>query len=93
MRAAEHAPRGPFNLLERTHCLAEIVECGAGVPVERLVVMLASLVTVSQLTSNTSRRGVGQGGGAGGACCEDHGWSGRVACEFSRGVMKYFACF
>ena len=31
MRAAEHALRGPFNLLERRHGLAEIVERGAGV--------------------------------------------------------------
>ena len=38
------------------------------------VVMLASLVTVSCATSYASRRGVGQGGGAGGASCEDHFW-------------------
>ena len=36
------------------------------------VVMLASLIAVSGLASNTSRRGVGQRGGAGGAVCEDH---------------------
>ena len=36
------------------------------------VVMLASFVTISCVTSNTPRRGVGQWGGAGGACCEDH---------------------
>ena len=35
MRATEHAPRDPFRGLERRYCLAEIVECGAGVPVER----------------------------------------------------------
>ena len=29
MRATEHAPRGPFHLLERIHGLAEIVERGA----------------------------------------------------------------
>jgi len=29
MRAAEHAPRDPFRVLERRHCLAEIVERGA----------------------------------------------------------------
>ena len=29
-------------------------------------------VTIASLTSNASRRGVGQWGGAGGACCEDH---------------------
>ncbi len=31
MRATEHAPRGWFNLLERPHALAEIVERSAGV--------------------------------------------------------------
>ena len=36
------------------------------------VVMLASGVAVAQFTSNTSRRVVGQWGGAGGAICEDH---------------------
>ena len=36
------------------------------------VVMLASLIAVSGLASNTSRRVVGQGGGTGGAICEDH---------------------
>ena len=35
MRAAEHAPRDPFRVLERRHGLAEIVERGAGVPVKR----------------------------------------------------------
>jgi hypothetical protein len=35
------------------------------------VVMLASGVTIAQLTSNASRRVVGQWGGAGGACGED----------------------
>ena len=36
------------------------------------VVMLASCITISRPTSNTARRVVGQWGGAGGACCEDH---------------------
>ena len=31
MRAAEHAPRGPFYLLQRRYRLAEIVERGVGV--------------------------------------------------------------
>ena len=35
VRAAEHAPRGPFRVLERRHGLAEIVERGASVLVER----------------------------------------------------------
>ena len=35
VRATEHAPRGPFRVLERRHCLAEVVERGVGVPDER----------------------------------------------------------
>jgi hypothetical protein len=35
MRATKHAPRGLRRLLERRHGLAEIVERGAGVLVER----------------------------------------------------------
>ena len=35
VRAAEHAPRDPFRLLERRHGLAEIVERGGGVLEER----------------------------------------------------------
>ena len=31
MRPAEYAPRGPCSVLERRHCLADIVERGAGV--------------------------------------------------------------
>ena len=36
MRATEHAPRDPFRVLERRHCLAEIVERGSIVHVERV---------------------------------------------------------
>ena len=36
------------------------------------VVMLAICITISHMTSNTSRRVVGQWRGAGGASCEDH---------------------
>ena len=35
MRAAEHAPRDPFRVLERRHGFAEIVERGAVGFVER----------------------------------------------------------
>ena len=35
VRAAEYAPRDPFRILEGCHGLAEIVERGAGDPVER----------------------------------------------------------
>ena len=36
MHAAEHAPRGPFRLLECRYGLAEIVERSTAVAVERL---------------------------------------------------------
>ena len=36
VRAAKHAPRGAFRVLERRHGLADIGERGAGVQVERL---------------------------------------------------------
>ena len=36
VRATEHAPRGPFRVLESRHGLAEIIERGGGVLVERL---------------------------------------------------------
>ena len=36
VRAAENASRGPFHVLECRHGLAEIVECGTVVSVERL---------------------------------------------------------
>ena len=35
MRASEHAPRDPSRVFERRHGLAEIVERGVGVDVER----------------------------------------------------------
>ena len=58
MRATEHAPRGPFRLLERRHGLVEIVERGGGVLVERQSViapqMKRDLVTLSE---NAPRRG------------------------------------
>ena len=36
MRAAEHAPRGPFQFLERRHGLAEVIERGGGVHMDWL---------------------------------------------------------
>ena len=36
MRISEQAPRNRFHVLERRHCLAEIVERGSGVLEERL---------------------------------------------------------
>jgi len=43
VRAAEHAPRGPFRLLERIHGLAEITVCGCGVFVEQPRVVAANV--------------------------------------------------
>ena len=39
VRASEHPPRDPFNVLERRHCLAEIGDRRAGVAEERPRVM------------------------------------------------------
>ena len=44
------------------------------------VVMLASGITIASVTSNASRRVVGQWGGAGGAVCEDHFALARYRC-------------
>ena len=58
MRATEYAPRGPFQVLERRHCLAEVVERGSGVPVERhRVVPSHSKREFMTLPENASRRG------------------------------------
>ena len=52
VRAAENAPRSPFHVLERHHGLAEIVERGAGVQVERLSVNQAHLEREIIILSN-----------------------------------------
>ena len=39
VRTTEHAPCDPSRVLERRHGLAEIVDCGAGVLVERLSII------------------------------------------------------
>ena len=53
VRAAEHAPRGPSHVLERRHGIAEVVERGGGVLVERLrvtdVARLALRVVLARL--------------------------------------------
>ena len=58
VRAAENAPRGRSDLLERRHGIAEIVERGAGVIAERRRVKRLhgerEIVTLSQ---NASRHG------------------------------------
>ena len=54
------------------------------------VVMLARRVTVAGPTSNAPRRVVGQWGGAGGACCEDHLCLGGVGLRVSR---RRVGCF
>ena len=44
----------------------------AAAPVVMALQKLAIKITIARLTSNASRRVVGQWGGAGGAICEDH---------------------
>ena len=61
----------------REGAMGEIWRSGrAGRPTRRHVLArllhAVSVITVARFTSNTSRRVVGQWGGAGGACCEDH---------------------
>ena len=55
VRAAEHTPRDPSHVLESRHCLAEIVEGGAGVQVERLCVN-PKLITCPELPGGGCRR-------------------------------------
>ena len=55
-----------FRVTAAVYLLANLLVAAAP------VVMLASFVTISCMASNTTRRVVGQWGGAGGAICEDH---------------------
>ena len=55
-----------FRVAAAVYSLANLLVAAAP------VVMLASGITIARLTSNASRRVVGQWGGAGGAICEDH---------------------
>ena len=55
-----------FRVAAAVYFLADLLVAAAP------VVMLASFVTISCVTPYTSRRSVGQWGGAGGAICEDH---------------------
>ena len=56
--ATKHAPRGPFRLLERRHGLAEIVERGAVVSVERLrAFLLHHERKIIVFSENALRRG------------------------------------
>ena len=58
VRAAEHAPRDPFRVLERCHGFAEISECGAVGFVERLRVNPPHPERESiTLSENASRHG------------------------------------
>ena len=66
------------HVRERPERLALFLDGGVSVQCRATEVLaqrqreLVSRVTISQFASNTSRRVVGQWGGAGGACCEDH---------------------
>ena len=56
--ATEHAPRGPFRLLERLHALAKIVERRAVVLVERLrVIRPHQERQIKTISEDTSRHG------------------------------------
>jgi len=55
-----------FRVAAAVYLLADLLVAAAP------VVMLASGVAIARLTSNASRRVVGQWGGTGGAFCEDH---------------------
>ena len=58
MVTTEHAPLGPFRLLERRHGLAEIVERGGRVLAERRRVIPPHIERESLvLTKNASRHG------------------------------------
>ena len=58
VRATENAPRSPFHILERRHGLAEIVERGVVVPVERRRVTQSHLERVLMtLPENAPRHG------------------------------------
>ena len=58
VRAAKHTSRGPFNLLEQRQCLAEIVERGGGVPVERHRIILHHRERqIKTISEDTSRHG------------------------------------
>ena len=58
MCTTEHAPRDPFRVLERCHGLAEIVECGAVVSVERLrAFLLQQERKIMAFSENALRRG------------------------------------
>ena len=58
VRATEHAPRGLFQIFERRNGLAEIVERGAGVIIERLrVISPHPEHKVIMLLENASRHG------------------------------------
>ena len=58
VRATEHAPRGPFYILESLHGLAEIVELGAVVTVERTCIRRSHCERdIMILPENASRHG------------------------------------
>ena len=58
VRASKHASRGPFNLFERRYGLAEIVERGVGVAVERpCIIPLHPERDLVSLAENASRHG------------------------------------
>ena len=73
-----------FRVAAAVYFLADLLVAAAP------VVMLASLIAVSRVASNTTRRVEGQRGGAGGASCEDNFWSVGERLRRSRKVWSYF---
>ena len=67
MRAAEHAPRDPVRDLKRRHGLAEIVERGAGVHVDRIALGRAACDRVNAAGNGTGWRVVVSSGSRHGA--------------------------
>ena len=78
-----------FRFAAAANLLADLLVAAAP------VVMLASGMTISRMASNTSRRVVGQWGGARGAICEDHccltvSYEGRGGrCTKSKPVLRH----
>ena len=59
VRAAEHAPRGPFRVLERRRGLAEIVERSGGVLVDRLSCRPVFLLAAGAICKSFEQAGEG----------------------------------
>ena len=100
MRATEHAPRDPFRILESRHGLAEIVERGTGVLIERPRVIQprpqpgheATQWVVDAFVKRLPEGVVvTQGGVASAGVAPDTDWAGKNPKGVSRGVGREVA--